>query len=39
MFRYYTRLIQLEEKNDSKYDLLRSPFEKDKQLSNHNNTS
>ena len=24
MFRYYTRLIQLEENNDSKYDLLRT---------------
>ena len=39
MFRYYTRLIQLEENNDSKYDLLRSAFEEDKQLFNHNNTS
>ena len=39
MFRYYTRLIQLEEKNDSKYDLLPSAFEEDKQLFNHNNTS
>ena len=38
MFRYYTRLIQLEENNDSKYDLFRSAFE-DKQLFNHNNTS
>jgi hypothetical protein len=25
--------------NDSKYDLLRSAFEEDKQLFNHNNTS
>jgi hypothetical protein len=32
MFRYYTRLIQLEENNDSKYDLLRSTFEEDKHL-------
>jgi hypothetical protein len=39
MFRYYTKLIQLEENNDSKYDLLRSAFEEDKQLFNHNNTS
>ena len=39
MFIYYTRLIQLEENNDSKYDLLRSAFEEDKQLFNHNNTS
>jgi hypothetical protein len=39
MFRYYTRLIQLEENNDSKYDLLRSAFEENKQLFNHNNTS
>jgi hypothetical protein len=39
MFRYYTRLIQLEENNDSKYDLLPSAFEEDKQLFNHNNTS
>ena len=39
MFRYYTRLIQLEENNDSKYDLLRSAFEEDKQLFNHNYTS
>ena len=35
MFRYYIRLIQLEENNDSKYDLLRSAFEEDKQLFNH----
>ena len=27
MLRYYTRLIQLVENNDSKYDLLRSTFE------------
>ena len=39
MFKYYTRLIQLEENNDSKYDLLRSAFEEDKPLFNHNNTS
>ena len=39
MFRYYNRLIQLEENNDSKYDLLRSAFEEDKQLFNHNNIS
>ena len=39
MLRYYTRLIQLEENNDNKYDLLRSAFEEGKQLFNHNNTS
>jgi hypothetical protein len=39
MFIYYTRLIQLEENNDNKYDLLRSAFEEGKQLFNHNNTS
>ena len=39
MFRYYTRLIQLEENNDSKYDLLQSAFEEGKQLFNRNNTS
>ena len=39
MLRYYTRLIQLDENNDSKYDLLRSAFEEDKQLFNHNNTN
>jgi hypothetical protein len=30
---------QLKENNDNKYDLLRSVFEEDKQLFNHNNTS
>jgi hypothetical protein len=30
---------QLEQNNDKKYDLLRSAFEEDKQLFNHNNTS
>jgi hypothetical protein len=30
MLRYYSRLIQLEENNYSKYDLLRSAFEEDK---------
>ena len=39
MFRYYTRLIQLEQNKDKKQDLLRSAFEEDKQLINHNNTS
>jgi hypothetical protein len=31
--------LQLEENNYSKYDLLRSAFEEDEQLFNHNNTS
>ena len=39
MLRYFTILIQLEENNDSNYGLLRSAFEEDKQLFNHNNTS
>ena len=39
MFIYYTRLIQLEENNDNKYDLLGSAFEEGKQLFNHNNTN
>jgi hypothetical protein len=34
MLRYFTRLIQLEDNNDSEYDLLRSAFEEDKQLLN-----
>ena len=32
-------IIELEENNDSKYDLLQSAFEEGKQLFNRNNTS
>ena len=39
MFKYYNRLIKIEQSEHHLYDLLRSAFEVDKQLCSQNNTS
>ena len=36
MFRYYNRLIKIEQSKDYVYDLLRSAFDEDKQLHSQN---